>query len=646
MLNGSSLKMIPVIALVFSGLVVWSAEQDTHSEPPVVQHGDCTFFTPQHREGSREQQSAATEHVTRYLASTAAEPRSVSFQQTNLGLIDRYLYQDMQANRVRPAAKTTDYEFIRRVTLDLTGRIPAPERVLSFVADGSPDKRSKLIDALLNTSEWVDKWTMFFGDLYKNNVRNHQIKRSEPGRNAFYKWIRDSLAAGKPYDQMVREILTAQGSNSFQSGEINWMVGGVVTGGPRADIIDQQAANVAETFLGIAHMHCVLCHSGRGHLQSLSLWGRDTSRFQAWGFASFLSHTKVARLRMRPDDKHSPYYWSVLDDQPDYTTDYELNTTTGNRPPRQPINGQSTIAPLYPFSGKAPKPGENYRIALAREVTSDVQFARTLVNYVWKQFFGLGIVEPANQFDPARLDPDHPPPDPWTLQPTNARLLNGLAQEFINGGYSLKALMRELTNSEAYQLSSRYDGAWDPAWEKFFARKFVRRLWAEEIHDAIVQSSGSTPEYRIPGFSNFDKFPDFTVFPQYGPVQWAMRFPDVNGMPDGGGPVSQFLDSFQRGNRDDEERRADGSLLQALSLMNDRFVMSRIRPVAGSLLARSLELPDEQAVATVYLSVLSRQPTEQERNTAVSVLRAGNRQRKAEDLLWSLYNKVDFIFNY
>ena len=84
------------------------------------------------------------------------------------------------------------------------------------------------------------------------------------------------------------------------------------------------------------------------------------------------------------------------------------------------------------------------------------------MNYIWAQFFGRGIVDPPNQFDPARLDPDNPPPAPWTLQPSNARLLNALAQRFIDGGYNLKALMREIANSDAYQLSSRYDGAVEP----------------------------------------------------------------------------------------------------------------------------------------------------------------------------------------
>ena len=292
---------------------------------------------------------------------------------------------------------------------------------------------------------------------------------------------------------MAAELIAAEGENSYQKGELNWLVGGVVTGGPAQDIIDQQAANVAETFLGVSHVNCLLCHNGRGHLDALSLWGGNTTRAQAWQFASFLSHTTAVRRQFNPDNRNV-YYWSLLDNVP---RDYTLGTTTGNRPARTPCPAarrasRATWRPAY-FDGEGPAAGENYRAALARKVTADFQFARATVNYVWAHFFGRGIVDPPNQFDPARLDPDNPPPEPWTLQPSNARLLNALAKRFVDGGYNLKALMREIANSDAYQLSSRYPGEWDPAWEKLFARKFVRRLWAEEIHDAIAQSSGRAP---------------------------------------------------------------------------------------------------------------------------------------------------------
>ncbi len=484
---------------------------------------------------------------------------------------------------------------------------------------------------------------MFYGDLFQNNSRNTQIVRYPAGVQAFYTYIHDSLAAGKPYDQMAREMISAQGSDSYTQGELNWLIGGVVTGGPAQDIWDQQTANMATAFLGISHVNCLLCHNGAGHLTSLSLWGAHTTRQQAWGLSSFLSHTDWPRTSVTPGVSQ-PYYWGLADNTK-YKTDYGLNTTTGNRPARQPAaGGAKTVSPAYLWGGQGPDKGQNYRVALGGLVTSDFQFARAAVNYVWAYFFGQGIVDPPDQFDPARLDPANPPTapwpqdptQPWPLQPSNPQLLNALAQDFINSGYDLKALMREIANSQAYQLSSRYDGTWNPAWQSLFARKMVRRLWAEEIHDAVAQSSGIIPTYNNAN---------------YGTINWAMQFPEPLNVPDGAnGKVTAFLDTFLRGNRDTQVRSSDGSVTQVLDLMNDNFVMSRVqisKAPAGSFLKNVGNITDtKQLVTTAFLTVLSRKPTDVELAAAVANINGGNRSQEIENLMWSLYNKVDFIFNY
>jgi hypothetical protein len=480
---------------------------------------------------------------------------------------------------------------------------------------------------------------MYFGDFFQNNSRNTQIPRFPNGVTAFNDFIRGSLVSNKPYDQMAREMISTQGTNSYQQGEVNWLIGGVVTGGPQQDIWDQQAANIATTFLGLAHVNCLECHNGRGHLDSLSLWGSQTTRQQAWGTSSFLSHTDNPRTTVA----QNTFYWGLADNTR-YRTDYPLNTTTGNRPARQPIGTQKTVAPSYLFGGQKPASGQNYRAALAQFVTSDPQFARAAVNYLWAQFFGMGIVDPPDQFDPARLDSNNPPDVPWPtdptqnwpLQPSNPKLLDALAQDFINSKYDLKSLMREIVNSKAYQLSSRYEGTWNPAWESLFARKLVRRLWAEEIHDAITQSSGVVPTYNVRNYS---------------PVSWAMQLPEPLNTPDGAA-VNNFLNAFLRGNRDDQVRNEDGSISQALDLLNDNFVMSRVQyskaPKSG-LLAQAVAMPNDQAVNALFLSILSRYPTAAEMNAAMGHLNNKSstvRIQELEDLMWSLYNKVDFIFNY
>jgi len=226
------------------------------------------------------------------------------------------------------------------------------------------DKRSKYVDSLLASPQWVDKWTQYFGDFFQNNSRNTQIVRFADGVVAFNNYIRASLSTNKPYDQMAREMISAQGANSYTQGEINWLVGGVVTGGPVQDNWDQQTADIADQFLGIAHVNCLLCHNGRGHLDSLSLWGAQTTRQQAWGLASFLSRTDVPRTAVNPSNTNI-YYWGLADNTR-YKTDYALNTTTGNRPARQPIGTTKVVPPAYPWGGQSPASGTNYRAALAQ----------------------------------------------------------------------------------------------------------------------------------------------------------------------------------------------------------------------------------------------------------------------------------------
>jgi hypothetical protein len=454
---------------------------------------------------------------------------------------------------------------------------------------------------------------------------------------------------------MASEMIAATGNNSFDqtNGQLNYHVLGVVGGGPAQDIFDSQAANVADEFLGLAHVNCLLCHNGRGHLDTLSLWGSQKTRVQAWGLAAFMAKTKTTQVSF-PADPNNPnaarYYHYSLDK---YTADYSLNTTSGNRPARQPIGTVKVITPAYLFGGQAPASGEDYRVAFARYVTGDFQFARAAVNYMWAALFGKGIVDPPDQFDPARLDPDNPPPAPWTLQPSNARLLNALAQSFIDSGYNIKALQRLMLASDTYQLASEYNGTWDPAWEQYFARHFVRRLMSEEIHDSIVTAIGTLPAYTVNGFSNAS-----TVYgvdsPGFGKISYAMQAPDVVNMPDNGGAVSQFLDVFLRGNRDDQPRRTEGSILQALGLMNDAFVQNRIHATgtgaSASFLARQLlTYNDEALVNNLFMDVLSRPPGAAEKALALAQLAKGgaaSRKTNAEDLLWALFNKVDFVFNY
>src|SRR6185369_9824139 len=150
----------------------------------------------------------------------------------------------------------------------------------------------------------------------------------------------------------------------------------------------------------------------------------------------------------------------------------------------------------------------------ARSVTADPQFARATVNYLWKELFTVGIVEPADSFDLLRQDPSSPPPDPWTIQPTHPRLLARLSEAFAGNGYDLRSLLRLVTTSSAYQLSSYYPGEWNDAWAPYLARHFARRLRAEEMVDAITKATNVPQVYPVNGYPT--------------PVSWAGQLPDVS----------------------------------------------------------------------------------------------------------------------
>lgn len=544
--------------------------------------------------------------------------------------VDNHIFDRMGRDNVMSAPLATDEEFVRRVYLDLTGRIPAATDVTSFISDTSANKRDALIDRLIGSPEYVDKWTMFFGDLFKNTARATNVQRYSGGRDAFYTFIKTSIAANKNYAQMAREMITANGDN-FVAGETNFIVGGGVPMGPPQDTMDGRAVNTASMFLGINTLDCLLCHDGAGHLETVSLWGAGRTRVEAWGMSAFF-----ARVRQQAQ---------VLSQQPNYRKfivsenangEYLLNTNSGNRQVREPVNGSNNVQPKYIFNGGGLNAGENRRQALARHVTADKQFARAAVNYIWLMVEAL--VSPSNAFDPARLDPTAQLPEGWALQPANAELLDALTREFIAQNYDLRKLITLIAKSNAYQLSAQYPGNWSLALVPYYARKLVRRLDAEEVHDAIIKATGVGVTYQLRDTLNQ---PTFTV-------NWAMQLPDT-AEPRGNGVIN-FLNSFIRGDRDVKPRSNEASIQQALNLMNNSFVMGRIHQNnAGSLVARLLadaSLTPTQITTQLYLNTLARNPVQSELDALTPLFTSMSRRQATEAVQWALLNKMDFIFNY
>jgi hypothetical protein len=545
--------------------------------------------------------------------------------------IDDAIFGRMATAGVRSAPLASDLEFLRRVTLDLTGRIPSGADVVRFMNDPNPSKRDLKVDALIGSPEFVDKWTMFLGDLYKNNSDNNNVARDVNGRDSFYVYLKDAVSTNKPYDQLARELIAASG-DSFVQGQANWPVGNTIAMGPAQDTYDGQAVNTASMFLGINVADCLLCHDGARHLDQVNLWGSKLKRQNMWGLSAYFARVRMQRQVVTTTPQVAKYIVSE-----NSTGEYQLNTTSGNRVARQPINGVSVIAPNYPFAagaGGSVPAGVPRRQVLAQQVTADIQFSRAIVNYIWEKFMVQAFVSPSNTFDLARLDPGKPPQAPWTLQPTNPELLEALAEWFQANHYDLRALMSLIAKSNAYQLSSTYPGTWDLTYVPYYARRYVRRLDAEEVHDAIAKATDAPGYYTLSG-----------ALP---PVRWAMQFPGTE-EPASDGTVAAFLNAFGRGDRDVNPRRSDGSILQSLDLLNSPVLLSRIHQKdqgshVATLLSQTADVPT--IIRDLFLNTLSRPPSDQEIALFTPWFQQSGTQVAAEDLQWVLLNKVDFLFNY
>jgi hypothetical protein len=386
------------------------------------------------------------------------------------------------------------------------------------------------------------------------------------------------------------------------------------------DTADEIIVNSARIFLGVNYQ-CISCHGGKGFLEKVSLDLVAKKRSDFWAMSAFFGKTRV---RVVPFQDR----YTVTEDG----TGYDAKAASMVRLQRD----GSKIEPTFILTGEKADPTKPLRPQFARMLTQHPQFARATVNLIWKQFFGLGIVDPVDSFDLARQDPKAALPAPWTCQPTNDDLLNALAEEFAKHNFSLKHLMRTIARSSAYQLSSRFDGEWKESYTPYFARHYVRQLTAEQVHDAISQATQV--------FGNY-KRRDWT----YETPIASVRFWTEAGSPEeiSNGEAKGFLRTFGQANREQFDRQPGGSILQAMMLMNSPFVTKRVLAENNSLvdkLVKSTKISSE-IVEELYLATLSRHPLPQEKQLAVSWIEK-DRKQGTEDLHWSLLNKLDFVFNY
>jgi hypothetical protein len=546
--------------------------------------------------------------------------------------IDQYIFQKMERDGIPSAGLATDTEFLRRITLDLTGRIPEPDAIRRFVKDDDPAKRDKAIDALMTTPylkhlvrdefPFVDRWTYFFGDLFRNGVA--QLGK---GRNLFHDYLYMALLMNVPYDQLVREMLTARTRSNWLDAPANFLVRDHVDDDSmperinNEDSYDEAAITSSKLFLGV-NLECVSCHNGERHLEKINLWLSGVHRDQMWRQAAFFSQMRIGR----------PYGIGQEFFLMDTGRGYDYKAPSVMRIPRY----KADVSPEFLLTRERPKPGERWRDAYARMLTSNPQFARATVNLIWAELLGVGIVDPPFDFDLARQDPSNPPPAPWTIQPTHPELLDALAKDFVGHNYDLRYLIRLIATSSAYQLSAHFDGEWKEAYAPYFARRFVRRLPAEAVCDAISQATGI--------------FNDIPVADSSLKVKYVMqtRSPEDLGGKDLQS-IRDLLVSFGQSNRDKGEKDPSGNMVQTSVLLNGTFVKDRIRMREGGRLWKALHhdpaLSPEQIAEEMFLAFLSRFPRQEEKAIAVKLLEARNSEAM-EDLAWSLINKIEFIHDY
>ncbi len=346
--------------------------------------------------------------------------------------IDRLVQEKLDALGLEPSGRSADADFLRRAYLDVIGLLPTPEETRAFLASRDPQKREKLIDALLRRTEYVDFWTLKWGDI----LRDSRQLLSEKGMVAFNAWIRQSVAENKPWDRFARELLLAQGS-AYTEGAANYY---------RAATTPQELAETtSQVFLGV-RIQCAKCHN-----HPYEKWKQS----QYYQMAAFF-----ARVRAKPGERPGERIVFVSD--------------TGEvKHPKT----QKEVLPCALDAAPLPKeyPGDR-RLALAEWLTAPQNpfFARCIVNRLWKHFMGRGLVEPV---DDLRV----------TNPPSNEALLDCLAQDFIRHGYDLKYLMRAIMRSQTYQRSSEPTPG-NARDTRYYAHFPFKRLGAEQLPDTGVPS--------------------------------------------------------------------------------------------------------------------------------------------------------------
>lgn len=498
--------------------------------------------------------------------------------------IDKHVHAKLKRMKILPSEVCTDAEFVRRVYLDLTGLPPASEVARAFIDDKTESraKREKLVDELIGGKEFVKNWANRWADLLQCNSES----LGQKGLWMFRNWIEQSVADNKPYDKMVRELLTAEGS-CYENPAVNYMrvlrEPGKIT------------EDVSQTFLGV-RFNCNKCHD-----HPFEKWTQN----QYYEFGAYFAQVSIKRGFLGKEVIRN----NTGDASPVTGEEIVYRSYAGGEVKHPKTD--MPVPPKVPF-GAAKAPGEDRREPFVDWLTSkdNPLFAKSMANRVWSYFLGKGIIDPVDDIRASN-------------PPSNPELLDALTEEFVKNGFDTRKLMRAICLSRTYQLSI-VPNKWNEDDLANFSHALPRRLSAEQMYDAVMIATGTRP--------NFNGLPQ------------GMRAAEV---PDGNVKGDDFLALFGRPKRMSAcecERTSNITLSHALSMINGVTISDAINK-GDSRIAKIVEAhnDDKKVLEEIYLACLNRLPSEKE--LAAIDLTKGPRLEVAQDVAWALINSPAFLFN-
>jgi hypothetical protein len=452
--------------------------------------------------------------------------------------IDMHIDAHWKANGVKPAELADDSEFLRRVYLDLAGRIPSVNDVHRFLNDNSPNKRAKVIDTLLAGPGFANHFaTVYRRDWLPQTVSNPQF---QPFGVQFEQWMRKQLRENRKYDSIVRELITVPPNGVTPRGMVD------PNGAPISFLLvndfkpENVAAAASRLFLGVK-IECAQCHD-----HPFDAYSRE----QFWEFASFFAGLTPTDARARRG--------------PTEAIEVRSMTIPGT---------EKKVSAKFLIGGTAPafKEKVSSRVTLADWMTAkdNPYFARNAVNRTWAQLFGVGLIDPLDE--PGDKNP-----------PSHPELLNDLSRSFAGSGYDVKYLIRAIVNSRAYQRSSAASGA-SATEERTFARMKVRGLTPEQLFDSLVEATRYR-EQRLGG--------DF-IPPQSPRAQFLARFATTERLSDVQTSILQAL-TMMNGNFIGEMTSVERS--ETLAGITGSSFMTTTEQVAALYIAALSRKPREAEV--------------------------------------------------